>query len=59
MAKARIGKLVAQDCAVLVCDLQERFASVITGFDSVIDTSARLVGTLMSVASQWMRSRSP
>lgn len=43
MSNQGLGKLSTDECAVLVCDLQERFASVIIGFDSVVDTSRRLV----------------
>ncbi|KAL4857399.1 Isochorismatase family protein 1B [Chlorella vulgaris] len=38
-----IGKLAAEETALLVCDVQERFRSVITGYPAVIDTSKRML----------------
>ena len=38
-----VGKLAAEETALLVCDVQERFRPVITGFPAVIDTSKRMV----------------
>ena len=43
MSVQKIGKLSTPQCAVLVCDLQERFKDVITGFETVVDTSRRMV----------------
>ncbi|EFN51301.1 hypothetical protein CHLNCDRAFT_49249 [Chlorella variabilis] len=38
-----VGKLAAEETALLVCDVQERFRPVITGFPAVIDTSKRML----------------
>jgi hypothetical protein len=39
----RLGKLTPGDTALLVCDVQERFRPIISGFSAVIDTSRRMV----------------
>lgn len=39
----RVGKLAPEETALLVCDVQERFRPVITGFPAVVDTSRRMV----------------
>lgn len=39
-----VGKLAPEETALLVCDVQERFRPVISGFPAVIDTSRRMVG---------------
>lgn len=38
-----VGKLAPEETALLVCDVQERFRSVISGFPAVVDTSRRMV----------------
>lgn len=44
MASGRsVGKLAAEETALLVCDVQERFRPVIAGYPAVIDTSKRMV----------------
>jgi hypothetical protein len=40
----KLGKLAVSRAALFVCDVQERFRSIITGFPAVIDTSRRMVG---------------
>eukprot|EP00887_Chlorella_sp_A99_P000306 scaffold13.g306.t1 len=42
-AAPRIGRLAPDETALLVCDVQERFRSAISGFPAVIDTSRRMV----------------
>ena len=42
-AATRLGKLLPSTSAVFVCDVQERFRSVITGYPNVIDTTRRVV----------------
>ena len=42
-SRQSIGKLKPERCALLVCDVQERFTSLITGFDVVVDTCRRMV----------------
>lgn len=42
-AMARLGKLVASETALFVCDIQERFRPVIAGMPAVIDTAKRMV----------------
>ena len=39
----RIGRLVPSETALFVCDVQERFRPIISGFPAVIDTSKRMV----------------
>lgn len=46
MKQQSVGKIKASECALLVCDIQERFRSLISGMPSIIDTSARMVGCL-------------
>lgn len=43
MSKVHTGKIEPEQCALLVCDVQERFTSLITGFDIVVDTCRRMV----------------
>ena len=43
MSRQSIGKLKPESCALLVCDVQERFTSLITGFNVVVDTCRRMV----------------
>ena len=43
MSRQITGKLKPERCALLVCDVQERFTSLITGFDTVVDTCRRMV----------------
>ena len=43
MSTNRVGKLEPSKCALLVCDVQERFTPLITGFDVVMDTCCRMV----------------
>lgn len=38
-----VGKLAPEETALLVCDVQERFRPVISGFPAVIDTSRRML----------------
>eukprot|EP00884_Botryococcus_braunii_P019934 jgi/Botrbrau1/6624/Bobra.104_2s0011.1 len=38
-----VGKLVAERTILFVCDIQERFRSVIHGYPAVIDTARRLI----------------
>eukprot|EP00741_Cyanophora_paradoxa_P016612 tig00020930_g16042.t1 len=40
---ARLGKLVAKDTALLVCDVQEKFRNVIDKFPNVVHVSKRMV----------------
>ena len=42
-AARSVGRLAPSETALLVCDVQERFRPVITGFPAVIDTSKRMV----------------
>ena len=43
MATKPLGKIVASETALFVCDVQERFRQVISGMPAVIDTSKRMV----------------
>ena len=43
MAGSRLGRLNSQHSALLVCDVQERFKTVIQQFEAVVDTSKRMV----------------
>ena len=45
-SSTRLGKLPPEETALLVCDVQERFRPVISGFPAVIDTSRRMVSLL-------------
>lgn len=38
-----VGKLAPEETALLICDVQERFRPVISGFPAVVDTSRRMV----------------
>jgi hypothetical protein len=38
-----LGKLTPGETALLVCDVQERFRPIISGFSAVVDTSRRMV----------------
>ena len=38
-----LGRLVPSETALLVCDVQERFRPVISGFPALVDTSRRMV----------------
>lgn len=38
-----VGKLAPEETALLVCDVQERFRPIITGFPAVVDTSRRML----------------
>ena len=40
---ARLGKLLPTSTALFVCDIQERFRPIISGFPAVVDTSRRMV----------------
>jgi hypothetical protein len=40
---ARLGKLLPTSTALFVCDIQERFRPIITGFPAVVDTSRRMI----------------
>ena len=40
-----VGKLAPAETALLVCDVQERFRPVISGFPAIVDTSRRMVRT--------------
>lgn len=42
-AAARLGKLLPTSTALFVCDIQERFRPIISGFPAVVDTSRRMV----------------
>lgn len=42
-AVSRIGRLSPSTAALLVCDVQERFRLVISGFPAVVDTTSRMV----------------
>ena len=39
-----VGRLVPAQTALLVCDVQERFRPIISGFPAVVDVSRRMVG---------------
>lgn len=39
----KLGKLLPTSTALFVCDIQERFRPIISGFPSVVDTSRRMV----------------
>jgi len=41
-AAVRLGRIAPQDTALFICDVQERFRSVISGFPAVVDTSRRM-----------------
>ncbi len=43
MSNMHTGKIQPEQCALLVCDVQERFTALITGFDVVVDTCRRMV----------------
>ncbi|KAL3161024.1 hypothetical protein ABBQ38_009408 [Trebouxia sp. C0009 RCD-2024] len=43
LASRPVGRLESRQCALLVCDVQERFTSLISGFDVVVDTCRRMV----------------
>jgi hypothetical protein len=45
---AGLGKLSDKSCALLVCDVQERFRPLIHGYPAVIDTAKRLVRQVAS-----------
>ncbi len=56
MAAARsIGRLKAESTCLFVCDIQERFRSVIKGMPAVIDASQRLVKALSSARPSSVR----
>lgn len=38
-----MGKLLPTSTALFVCDIQERFRPIITGFPAVVDTSRRMI----------------
>lgn len=40
---ARVGRLAPGETALLVCDVQDRFRPIISGFPAVVDTSRRMV----------------
>ena len=40
-----MGKLVPRTSALFVCDVQEKFRPVITGYPTVVDTAERMVST--------------
>ncbi|KAL4514143.1 hypothetical protein Ndes2526A_g09198 [Nannochloris sp. 'desiccata'] len=42
-SSTRLGKLTPGETALLVCDVQERFRPVISGFSAVVDTSRRMI----------------
>lgn len=42
-AAARLGKLLPTSTALFVCDIQERFRPIISGFPAVVDTSRRMI----------------
>lgn len=42
-AAPHIGRLVPSETTLFVCDVQERFRPIISGFPAVIDTSKRMV----------------
>ena len=44
---AKLGRLVPSQTALFVCDVQERFRPIISGFDAVVDVSRRMVCTFM------------
>lgn len=46
-----LGRLRPSETALLVCDVQERFRPIITGFPAVVDTSRRMVSPASSVSS--------
>lgn len=60
-AAPRVGKLAPEETALLVCDVQERFRPVITGFPAVVDTSQRMVRALRCMgedrnpAAHWLQ----
>ncbi|MEW5298299.1 MAG: hypothetical protein WDW38_000975 [Sanguina aurantia] len=43
MASLKIGRLVPAKAALFVCDIQERFRPIITGYPTVIDTAKRMI----------------
>lgn len=42
-SSAAVGRLRANETALFVCDVQERFRPVISGMPAIIDTARRLV----------------
>ena len=38
-----LGRLKAEETALFVCDVQERFRSVISGYTAVVDVARRMV----------------
>lgn len=44
---ANIGRLCDTSSALFVCDIQERFRPIISGYPAVIDTAKRLVKTAL------------
>lgn len=47
-AARSVGKLAPEETALLVCDVQERFRPVISGFPAVVDTSRRMVRLVLA-----------
>lgn len=50
VAARSLGKLKQQNVVLFVCDLQERFRPVITGFPAVVDTARRMVSVMQALA---------
>ena len=46
-----VGRLPPDETALLVCDVQERFRPVISGFPAVVDTSRRMVRVCRQLAA--------
>ena len=42
-ASSSVGKLKPEETALFICDVQERFRPLISGFSAVVDTSRRMV----------------
>ena len=55
-APSRIGKLLPDETALLVCDVQERFRPIISNFTAVVDTSRRMVCFFSSFFSSFPHS---
>lgn len=45
-SSTQMGKLTPVETALFVCDVQERFRPLISGYPAVIDTSRRMVSLL-------------
>jgi len=50
--EGRLGKLAPDDTVLFVCDVQERFRSVISGYPAVVDVARRMV--CMQGLTSWL-----